>query len=543
MNTHKASETLLEEALTATAWPFVEARKLLDRVKGSTPAKGFALFETGYGPSGLPHIGTFGEVVRTTMVRHAFSVMSDIPTRLFAFSDDMDGLRSVPDNVPNQDMLAEHLGRPLTCVPDPFATHASFGEHNNARLRAFLDRFGFEYEFLSSTECYRSGRFDAVLLRILEHYDEVISVILPTLGPERRQTYSPFLPICADTGRVLQVPILERNVDAGTIVYETPEGKRVETPVTGGRCKLQWKVDWAMRWCALEVDYEMSGKDLIDSVRLSSRICKILDARPPETYIYELFLDEKAEKISKSKGNGLSVEDWLRYAPEESLSAFMFQKPRSAKRLYFDVIPKTVDDYIDGLSRYKTQDIVDRLNNPVWHIHCGQPPGQDGRLSFTILLNLVSVCHTEDKQALWRYISHYDPALTPATAKLWDQLLDFAIVYYRDFVKPRLNYRQPTEDERRALQELMAALSDLPEDSKPEAIQTVVYDIGKRHHEAFPNLKAWFRCLYQVLLGQDEGPRMGSFIALYGLEDAVELIGGVVGGQSPAVENDAELQP
>jgi lysyl-tRNA synthetase class 1 len=515
--------TLRAIAEESRAWPLVEARRLRDRVQQSPPEKGYVLFETGYGPSGLPHIGTFGEVVRTSMVRRAFSLISDLPTRLFAFSDDMDGLRKVPDNVPNPGMLAEHLGRPLTAVPDPFGTHESFGAHNNARLRAFLDHFGFDYTFVSATESYRSGRFDPVLQCILEAYDEVIAVVLPTLGNERQQTYSPFLPVCARTGRVLQAPVVATDAVAGTIVYLDDDGQRIETPVTGGHCKLQWKVDWAMRWVALGVDYEMAGKDLIESVRLSSQICRILGSPPPEGFIYELFLDEKGEKISKSKGNGLSVEDWLRYAPAESLAFFMYQKPKSAKRLFFDVIPKTVDDYLDGLGRFAEQDLSARLENPVWHVHAGHPPEASGRLGFGMLLNLVSVCHAEDKAVLWQYISRYDPSLGPAQAPLWDRLLDHAIGYYHDFVEPRLSYRRPREEEAEALRDLANRLRQLPESADGEMIQTTVYEVGKRH-PAFANLKTWFQSLYQILLGQDQGPRMGSFIALYGLPKAIALI-------------------
>lgn len=517
-------EVLRDAAQEARAWPFVEARRLIERFSGRPPERGHVLFETGYGPSGLPHIGTFGEVVRTSMVRQALATLADWPSRLFAFSDDMDGLRKVPDNVPNQEMLAAHLGKPLTAVPDPFGTHESFGAHNNARLRAFLDQFGFSYEFMSATACYRSGRFDQALRAVLAHYDAVIRVILPTLGPERRQTYSPFLPVCPRTGRVLQVPVIERDVDAGTIVYADDDGRRIETPVTGGACKLQWKVDWAMRWAALGVDYEMAGKDLTDSVRLSSQICRILGGRPPEGFIYELFLDERGEKISKSKGNGLSVEDWLRYGPDASLAHFMFQKPRSAKRLFFDVIPKAIDEYLDNLVRYAGDSGDARIENPVWHIHAGSPPPPPaGRLGFGVLLNLVTVVHSEDKAVLWRYLTGYDPALSPETAPLWDRLLDHALAYYRDFVKPRLRYRLATPDEAAALADLAEALRRLPADSDAEAIQTVVYDVGKRHPH-FPNLRAWFQALYQMLLGQDDGPRMGSFIALYGLDAAIALI-------------------
>ena len=511
------------------AWPFAEARSLLKRLGADVPEKGYALFETGYGPSGLPHIGTFAEVARTSMVRHAFQALSDTPTRLFAFSDDMDGLRKVPDNVPDREMMAEHLGKPLTAIPDPFGTHESFGAHNNARLRAFLDEFGFDYEFKSSTECYQSGLFDSILLSVLERYDAVIDVILPTLGPERRATYSPFLPVSAKTGRVLEAPVVGRDSGAGTIVYEDGDGNKVETPVTGGRCKLQWKVDWAMRWAALGVDYEMSGKDLIDSVRLSGKICRILGHAPPAGFTYELFLDENGEKISKSKGNGLSVEEWLRYAPAESLSLFMYRKPKSAKRLTFDVIPKSVDDYLQHLVAYPGLDEHKRLEAPVWHIHRGSPPAEDAHVTFGVLLNLASVCNTEDRAVLWQFISRYRPAAEPQTSPILDRLVDHAITYYRDFVKPGKHYRPPTDEEKTALVDLAEVLEALPGDSTSEAIQTEVYEVGKRH--PFPDLKSWFKALYEILLGQSQGPRMGSFIAVYGLEETTRLIRRATAGE------------
>jgi len=519
-------------ALKARAWPFEEARKIIDRLGGAAPAKGYVLFETGYGPSGLPHIGTFGEVVRTSMVRRAFLEMApEIPTKLFAFSDDMDGLRRVPDNIPNAEAMVPHLGKPLTAIPDPFGTHPSFGAHNNARLRAFLDSFGFDYEFMSATECYRSGMFDATLLRILAHYDAVTAVILPTLGPERRATYSPFLPLCPRTGRVLQVPIVAHDAAAGTVSYRDEDGSLVEVPVTGGRCKLQWKADWAMRWVALGVDYEMAGKDLIDSVKLSGQICKVLGGRPPEGFNYELFLDAKGQKISKSKGNGLTVEEWLRYGPPESLSLFMFQSPRSAKRLHFDVIPRQVDDYLTFLAKYA--DIAEeekRLESPAWHIHAGSPPRpESGGLSFNVLLNLAGVANTEDKAVLWGFIARYRPEATPATHPMLDRLVGHAIAAYQDLVKPQKRYRAPTEMERAALEDLAAALEGIPAGSEAEAFQTEVYEVGKRH--PFAALKDWFACLYAVLLGQEEGPRMGSFIALYGRDETLALIRRALAGE------------
>ncbi len=519
-----------ELAEKARAWPFEEARRLLARAGGAVPAKGYLLFETGYGPSGLPHIGTFGEVARTTMVRHAFRRLSDLPTRLFAFSDDMDGLRKVPDNVPNREMLAQHLGKPLTAIPDPFGTHESFGAHNNARLRSFLDAFGFEYEFKSATECYRAGLFDEKLKAVLRHYDEVMAVVLPTLGPERRATYSPFLPVSPKTGIVLQVPMVERKPEAGTVVYRDPEGgSLVEVPVTGGRCKLQWKVDWAMRWAALGVDYEMSGKDLIDSVKLSSAIVRVLGAAPPESFTYELFLDEQGEKISKSRGNGLAIEEWLAYAPPESLSLYMYQRPRAAKRLYFDVIPKSVDEYLALLDAYPGQSAAERLENPVWHVHDGKPPAGELPIGFALLLTLAGVCHAEDKTVMWGFISRYAPGAAPENHPLLDRLVGYALAYYRDFVKPKKRYRAPDEKERAALEELLNLLERLPAASAGADIQTEIYEIGKRH--GFANLRNWFKALYEVLLGQSEGPRMGPFIALYGVPETISLLRKALAGE------------
>jgi len=518
-----------EAAATCKAWPFQEAQRIFERIDGKCPEKGYVLFETGYGPSGLPHIGTFAEVVRTTMVRRAFSELTDIPTRLFTFSDDMDGLRKVPENVPNQAMLAEHLGKPLTAIPDPFDTHESFGHHNNARLRTFLDSFDFEYEFQSATQCYKSGRFDPILCKVLAHYDEILEAVLPILGKERRATYSPFLPISPKTGRVLQVPILAKDVAAGTITFEDEDGTKTELPVTGGHCKLQWRVDWAMRWTALDVDYEMSGKDLIDSVRIGNRICRVLGGTPPEGFTYELFLDENGEKISKSRGNGLGVDEWLRYAPPESLKLFMYQSPKKAKRLYFDVIPRNVDDYLSFLEKYAAQETAERLKNPVWHIHEGMPPAETFHLTYSILLNLANVCHAEESAVLWGYLSRYAPEASPESAPILDALAKHAVHYYQDFVKPAKRYRKPNAVEQAALQDLADALAALPQGADAVTIQTEVYEIGKRH--PFPDLKAWFQALYEILLGQSQGPRMGSFIALYGLEETRLLIGQALAGE------------
>ena len=533
---------LREVAENSNAWPFEEARKIVARLKRRP--KDEVIFETGYGPSGLPHIGTFGEVARTTMVRHAFRVLTDdkIKTRLIAFSDDMDGLRKVPDNVPNRDMLALHLGKPLSRVPDPFSNeYPSFGAANNARLRAFLDRFGFEYEFLSSTDCYMSGRFDAALLRVLERFDAIMDIMLPSLREERAQTYSPFLPISPRTGVVLQVPIVAHDAKAGTITYEDPDTKEtVTTLVTGGRTKLQWKPDWAMRWVALGIDYEMAGKDLIDSVKLSGEICRALGATPPEGFNYELFLDEKGQKISKSKGNGLTIDEWLRYASPESLAVFMYREPKSAKRLYFDVIPRHVDEYQQFLEAYQRQELKQQLSNPVWHIHSGKPPLPDMPISFSMLLTLVSSSNAENAETLWGFIGRYRPGVTPQTHPKLDALVGYAIHYFRDFVLPQKRFREPDAGERAALLDLRDALSQLPSDATAEQIQAVVYEIGRREpfldksgkgktKDGKPGVTLdWFNMLYQVLLGQEKGPRFGSFVAVYGLTNTVDMIDGAL---------------
>lgn len=502
--------------MTIKAWPFEEAYRVLEHAQH----KDSILLETGYGPSGLPHIGTFGEVGRTIMLRHALKTLTDKPIRLFCFSDDMDGLRKVPDNVPNQEMLKQHLGKPLTKVPDPYEKFPSFGEHNNNMLCRFLDSFGFDYEFQSSTDWYTSGKFDEALLKVLKHYDEIMAVILPTLGADRQATYSPFLPICQRTGVVLQVPMVSRTDK--TITYKDPEtGEHIEVPVTGGHTKLQWKADWGMRWYALGVDYEMSGKDLIDSVKLSSKICTILGATPPVNLTYEHFLDEEGQKISKSKGNGLTIDEWLAYAPHESLSYYMYQTPKRAKRLYFDVIPKAVDDYLSQLAKFHTQSEAEQVENPVWHIHKGNPPLPETGLSFGILLNLVSVCNTQDKAVLWGFVERYISGANAAQMPYLDKLLGFAIRYYQDFIKKV--YKAPTELDLAAMQDLKAELEKLSSDEhNADTLQTLVFEVGKRH--PYPSLRDWFKALYEVLLGQAEGPRMGSFIALYGVQNMIKLM-------------------
>jgi lysyl-tRNA synthetase, class I len=515
---------LRDAARVSKAWPYEEARKLLKRYPDGPPDGRAILFETGYGPSGLPHIGTFQEVARTLMVRHALAEMVDWPSRLIAFSDDMDGMRKVPPNVPHQDMMHEHLGQPLSQVPDPFGCgHRSYADHNNHLLRQFLDSFGFDYEFLASSDCYGSGRFDPTLKSVLRHYREILDIMLPTLGEERRKTYSPVLPISRVNGKVLQAPIEVADPEAGTVRYVEPEtGKTVEQSILSGGAKLQWKVDWALRWVALGVDYEMSGKDLIESVVQSSKIARVLGGRPPEGFNFELFLDENGERISKTKGNGLTIEQWLAYAPQESLAFYIYRDPRSAKQLSFGMIPKAVDEYHQFLEAYPGQEIDKRLGNPVHHVHAGTVPQARMPLNFALLLNLVGVASTDDKDLLWGFVRRYAPDASPETHPELDALIDHALAYFRDFVKNSLQRRRPNEREAAALRALDAKLAALPADAGPEAIQTEVYEVGKSG--GFEPLRDWFKALYETLLGTSQGPRMGSFIALYGIENSRRLI-------------------
>lgn len=529
---------LAELARTSNAWPFEEARKLVARLK-KRPKDGPVLFETGYGPSGLPHIGTFGEVARTTMVRHAFRTLTEdkIPTRLLCFSDDMDGLRKVPDNVPDPVALQPFLQMPLTSVPNPFGgDYPSFGAHNNAMLRRFLDTFGFDYEFASATDYYKSGKLDAVLLRAAEKYDAIMGVMLPTLGDERRATYSPFLPISPASGRILYVPLKEVNAKAGTITFTDEDGEDKTVPVTGGHVKLQWKPDFGARWAALDADFEMFGKDHQTNAPIYDRICEILGGKAPEHYVYELFLDENGQKISKSKGNGLTIDEWLAYASPESLALYMYQKPREAKKLHFDVIPRAVDEYFQFLAGFERQDGKQKLGNPVWHIHAGKPPAADMPVTFALLLNLVSASNAENRAVLWGFIGRYAPGVTPETHPKLDELVGYALRYYEDHVKPNKRFTTPDEVERAALESLDAALGELPPGASAEDVQTALYDVARavpRYQDfaakgATPErpgvAQEWFAALYRILIGQEKGPRFGSFVALYGVEETRALI-------------------
>ena len=505
-----------------SSWPFVEARKLVKERQKIYEKKGKITLQTGYGPSGLPHIGTFAEVARTTMMVNAIKQLVDIPTEIITFSDDLDGLRKIPDNVPNKEILEKNLHKPLTSVPDPFKKYKSFGEHNNEMLKKFLDKFKFDYIFKSSTETYQKGLFNNSLLLILEKYDQIKEIVLPTLGKERQKTYSPFLPVCPETGQVLEVPVIELKKKEGKIIYQNG-GKKIETEVINGKCKLQWKVDWAMRWYAFDIDYEMYGKDLIESAILSSKICQILGKKSPNGFAYEMFLDEKGEKISKSKGNGITIEEWLKYASPESLSLYMYQNPKRAKKLYADVVPKAVDEYLTLIDKFDEQDDKQKLLNPVWHVHNGNPPKEKSIMPFSVLLNLVGTSNATDKEVLWKFIKKNKKDIKVSDHPILDGLVGYALKYFEDIVKPNKKYRKPNDKEKKALQDLVNRLKDCNEQMDPETIQTIIYSVGKDNGYK-ENLREWFKAIYEIIFGDQDGPRMGFFISFFGIKESIELI-------------------
>ena len=505
-----------------TSWPFVEARKLIKDRESNIKKRGKITLQTGYGPSGLPHIGTFAEVARTTMMVNAISHLTTIPTEVITFSDDMDGLRKIPNNIPNSKILEQNLNKPLTNIPDPFKKYSSFGEHNNEMLKSFLNKFNFNYNFKSSTQLYKSGKFNDALTLILNKYQEIINIVIPTLGKERQKTYSPFLPICPETGKVLEIPMLEIIKDKKKIVFDN-KGEKIEVSILDGNCKLQWKVDWAMRWYALDVDYEMYGKDLIESAVISHKICKILGKKSPNGFPYELFLDEKGEKISKSKGNGITIEDWLKYASPESLSLFMYQNPKRAKKLYADVVPKAVDEYLTCIDKFEEQDIQHRLLNPVWHVHNGNPPKEKSIMPFSVLLNLVGTSNATDKEVLWKFIKKYKKDIKVSDHPILDSLVKYALKYFVDIIKPKKKYRKPNEKEKKALKDLVNRLKSCKDQMDPEAIQTIVYSVGKDNGYK-ENLREWFKAIYEIIFGDQNGPRMGFFISFLGIEESMELI-------------------
>ncbi len=504
------------------AWPFVEAKKLLKERKSIIEKKGKITLQTGYGPSGLPHIGTFGEVARTSMMVNALDQLTDLPKEIITFSDDMDGLRKVPENIPNKELLEKNLHKPLTEVPDPFKKFKSFGEHNNEMLKTFLNNFNFNYTFKSSTSLYKSGFFNSALQTILENYDGIMNIILPTLGKERQKTYSPFLPICPETGTVLEIPVKKIDKEKSKIIFDN-NGKELERSILNGNCKLQWKVDWAMRWYALDIDFEMYGKDLIESAILSTKIIKLIGKINPSGFAYELFLDEKGEKISKSKGNGITIDQWLEYASPESLSLFMYQNPRRAKKLYKEIVPKAVDEYLDLIEKAKTQDEFQLLMNPLWHVHNSQVPKENTIMSFSMLLNLVETSNADTKELLWKFVKKYKKSILEKEHPIFDRLIGYAIKYFNDVIKLRKKYKIPNNLEKKALNSLIKNLDKCNDQMKPEDIQTIIYSTGKENGYS-ENLRDWFKLIYEVVFGVENGPRMGFFISFFGVKETKDLI-------------------
>ena len=504
------------------AWPIVEAKRVLKERKKDIESKGKIILQTGYGPSGLPHIGTFGEVARTSMVVNALNQLTDLPKEIITFSDDMDGLRKIPSNIPNQEDLKNNLHKPLTEVPDPFEKFNSFGEHNNEMLKNFLNKFNFKYTFKSSTELYKSGYFNSTLKLILKNYQGIMDIIIPTLGKERQKTYSPFLPICPDTGIVLEIPILELDEKNYKIIFDN-EGNKLEKSILDGNCKLQWKVDWAMRWYALDVDFEMYGKDLIESAILSTKIIKLLGKKNPSGFAYELFLDEKGEKISKSKGNGITIEEWLKYASPESLSLFMYQNPKRAKKLYKEIVPKAVDEYLEFIEKGKSQNELQMLLNPVWHVHNGKIPSEGSVMPFSMLLNLVETSNANSKELLWKFVKKNKKNISEKNYPIFDKLIDYAIKYFNDVIKSKKIYKKPNDTEKKALEALVKVLDDCDDRMQPEEIQTKIYTIGKENGYK-ENLRDWFKLIYEVVFGDENGPRMGFFISFFGVNETKELI-------------------
>ncbi len=507
---------------STSSWPFVEIRKLLKDRKDLIKAKNKISFQTGYGPSGLPHIGTFGEVARTTMMINALNQIQKINHELITFSDDMDGLRKIPDNIPNDEILKKNIGKPLTSIPDPFRKYKSFGEHNNEMLKEFLNRFKFKYKFKSATENYKKGIFNNSLMRVLEKYEEIMNIILPTLRDERRKSYCPFLPICPKTGKVLEIPLLTMDKKNGKVVFDN-QGEKIETNILDGNCKLQWKVDWAMRWFTFDIDFEMYGKDLTESAILSNKICRILGKSPPNGFAYELFLDEKGEKISKSKGNGISIDQWLRFASPESLSLYMYPNPKRAKKLYSEVVPKTVDEYLSLIEKFPTQDDKNKIMNPVWHVHNGTPPTEKIIMSFTMLLNLVGSSNANSKEIIWKFINRFHKKIKREDHPILDSLVQYAINYFKDKIEPNKKFKKPNIEEKKALSNLVLKLEKIDESLDPEEIQTLVYSAGKENGYE-KKLREWFKLIYEVVFGVENGPRIGFFVKFFGLKETIELI-------------------
>ena len=508
-------------------WPFKEAAQIvkLRKPRSDRPV----LFETGFGPSGLPHIGTFAEVARTSWVRNAFEEVTGLDTRLMTFSDDMDGLRKVPLNFPNQRMLKEHLGRPLCTIPDPFSESDCFSGYMNNKLRDFLDTYQFNYEFKSSSVSYKGGDFDQGLAILLEKVQDVHSIVAPTLGEEKRDSWSPFLPICPSCGSVYSTRVTEYFPSRGEIGFVCDGnggdfagcGAEGEVSIFSGNVKVGWKMDWALRWYTYEVDYEMYGKDLIESAKLSGRIVRLMGKHPPVGMNYELFLDEEGKKISKSVGKGLTVDTWVEYAPIESLLYYIFQNPRRARRLYWDVVPKCVDDYLDALRKYPTIEPEKSPEQALWHIYGrgNSVPSYGAQVNFSMVGNLISALGTDAPDLLVEYLNRYDKKSDdyPVVIK---ELIRKGMNYYRDFILPKKQYRTPLASEADQLRQLLFALEGA-DFLNEEELQAIPFELARKNNI---DPKLFFQMFYEIVLGQQRGPRFGSFAKMLGLEHIQQML-------------------
>ena len=518
--------------MTHQEWPFIEAQRIIDRL--GKIGKTSVTAETGYGPSGLPHIGTFGEVARTSFVLQALKTLAPrIDSRIIAFSDDMDGLREVPRNLPNAEMLKEHLGKPLTSIPDPFGKEKSFAHYMNHRLREFLDSFGFEYTFASSTEQYASGVFDEGLRRVMAHYEPISELFKATIAEEKRAAWSPFFPVCENCGRVYSTRVTALDRDNFTVSYacDAPlSGKYAAcghigtASILSGGCKLGWKVDWALRWYSLGIDYEMHGEDLLESARLSSKIVKIIGGEPPELFKYELFLDEKGKKISKKIGNGISIEQWLRFAPVDSLLYIMYMKPQQAKKMGLTILPEIVDQYLELVAGYDGAE-----DSPVPFITRLSKGGHADKLgsqkivTYSLIIELILALNHDDPRMVRDYLLKYQPDIAGNVA-YYESLIVNALAYYREVLLPG----RTAESADHQLDAAIVVLRDelarrAAAGTEPDAdeLQTAVFQVAK---DRDVKMKDWFRTLYRVFLGQSQGPRIGSFIALLGYRTCIERL-------------------
>ncbi|MFH2218432.1 MAG: lysine--tRNA ligase [Pseudomonadota bacterium] len=508
-------------------WPFKEADKLRKRYTETPniPVR----FETGFGPSGMPHIGTFAEVARTTWVRHAFEFLTRWPTQLIAFSDDMDGLRKVPLNLPQQEMLTENLGRPLCRIPDPFGECESYSAYMNNKLREFLDSYSFDYTFQSSHEAYTRGDFNDGLSVILQKVEDVKAIILPTMSEAKRANWSPFFPICENCGRINSTQVTGYDIENNAIDYSCEQeegevkscGHKGTASIFNGKVKVGWKIDWALRWYSYDIGYEMYGKDLIESARLSGKICRLMGKQPPTGLFYELFLDAKGRKISKSVGKGLTIDSWMSYAPLESLLFYIFQNPKQAKRLFWGIVPRSVDDYLSNLIQYRSMDPEDHPESTIWHLfNKGETvPSYNAAINFSLINNLISAVGADDIDLILEYLKRYDSSMEKYGTVIED-LVKKAMNYYRDFILPDKKYRTPTEKEKKMFNALRNELAEYDGDDENE-LQSLPFNVVRAFDESPKN---FFKMFYEVLFGQERGPRFGTFVRLVGKEKALSLL-------------------